>query len=103
MYIDLTTAKQHLNIANEYIDEDNYIQQLIEVAEEVVCKSINSDTLLLLTGTTGDTINQIPKSLQQAVLLMVGQFYANREPVAFASVNKIPLAFDYLISLYRKY
>nr|WP_320038859.1 head-tail connector protein [uncultured Bacteroides sp.] len=103
MYINLNIAKQHLNIDSSYTEEDSYIQQLIDVAEDVVCQSINSDTLLLITNATGETINQIPKSLQQATLLMVGQFYANREPVAFASVNKVPLAFDYLISLYRKY
>ena len=97
MYINLQIAKQHLNIDLDYINDDQYITELIEVAEEVVMKAINEETLQL--GSDGS----VPKSLLHAALLLVGNYYANREAVAFANVSKVPLAFEYLINLYKKY
>ena len=37
------------------------------------------------------------------MLLLVGNFYANRESVAFASTNNVPYSYQYLIDLYRNY
>lgn len=97
MYINLQITKQHLNIDDSYTNDDQYISELIDVAEEVVMKAINEETLQL--GADGS----VPKSLLHAALLLIGNYYANREAVAFANVNKVPLAFEYLINLYKKY
>ena len=45
----------------------------------------------------------IPPAVKAAMLLLVGNLYANREPVSYASVNKVPYTFDYLLSLYKNY
>jgi len=37
------------------------------------------------------------------MLLMIGNLYANREPVSYGTVVKIPYSYEYLIGLYRKY
>ena len=46
---------------------------------------------------------ELPPAVKAAILLLVGNLYANREPVAYTAVNKVPYTFDYLISLYKNY
>jgi hypothetical protein len=98
MYITLEQAKQHLNIDQSYSIDDEYITQLIGVAEDVVSKHID-DKLIDIEIEAG----VLPASIVHAMLLLIGNFYANREPVAFASSNEIPLNYQYLLSLYKHY
>lgn len=98
-YIELQQAKHHLNVEQEFTEDDEYIENLIEVAEAVVSKDICEDLKTLEEENTG----KIPAPLRQCILLMVGQFYANREPVAFAQSSKVPLSYEHLVSLYRNY
>ncbi len=97
MYITLEQAKPHLNIDPSYTGDDKYIADLIEVSEVVVSKEIGIE----LSELEEDGV--IPAPLRQAILLMVGNFYANREPVAFASSSEIPLSYKYLVQFYRDY
>lgn len=98
-YVDLQLAKRHLNVEQEFTDDDEYISGLIEAAEVVVSKDIcvELDTLVEEGG------KDIPTPLRQCILLMVGQFYANREPVAFAQTSEVPLSYSHLVALYRNY
>ena len=79
MYILLDDAKRHLNVDKDFRDDDKYIASLIDVAEKVVERNIDINLKELEDG-DGD----IPSPLIQAMLLLVGNFYANRESVAFA-------------------
>jgi hypothetical protein len=97
MYINLDQAKKHLNIDSDFTLDDLYILDLISVAEDVVCRNLNIALNELEAG------GQLPPAIIQAMLLMIGNFYANREPVSYGVMAKIPLSFEYLISLYRKY
>ena len=42
MYIYLEDAKKHLNINKDFLDDDMYIASLIQVAEEIVEKDIDT-------------------------------------------------------------
>lgn len=97
MYITLAQAKAHCNIESSYTGDDDYLTSLIEVAVEVVAK----DTCETLTDLEVEGV--LPSPLRQAMLLLIGNYYANREPVAFAASSKVPLSYDHLISLYRNY
>lgn len=97
--VDLQLAKRHLNVEESFVDDDDYIKGLIEAAEAVVEKDICEKLSTLAEGEEG----KIPAPLRQCILLMVGQFYANREPVAFAELSEVPLSYDHLVSLYRNY
>lgn len=97
-YVDLSLAKKHLNVEEVYTDDDDYINSLVEAAEAVVEKDI-CEKLEALEDEGGN----IPAPLRQCILLMVGQFYANREPVAFAQSSEVPLSYKYLVQLYRNY
>lgn len=98
-YVDLQLAKRHLNIEEEFTEDDKYISGLIDAAEAVVSK----DICVELNTLVDEESKEIPAPLRQCILLMVGQFYANREPVAFAQSREIPLSYSYLVSLYRNY
>lgn len=98
-YINLQQAKRHLNVEESFIEDDEYIGELIEAAETVVEKDICDDLRTLSEENAG----KLPAPLRQCILLMVGQFYANREPVAFAQSAEVPLSYRHLISLYRNY
>lgn len=98
MYIRLYQIKKHLNIDEQFKDDDEYIMSLVEVAEKVVEKDIDTSLETLEDG-DGD----LPSPLIQAVLLLVGNFYANRESVAFANAVKVPYSYQYLIDLYKNY
>lgn len=98
MYIQLYQVKKHLNIDEDFHDDDEYLMSLVEVAEKVVERNIDTNLKKLEDGD-----GFIPSPLIQAMLLLIGNFYANRESVAFASTSEVPLSYNYLIDLYRNY
>ena len=98
MYVTLKEAKQHLNVEASFEEDDEYIESLIEVAEAVVSQAVCEELKALEDGE-----GKIPSPLRHAALLMVGNFYANREPVASAVNAELPKSYQYLIELYRNY
>lgn len=97
MFITLEEAKKHLNLDSAFTQDDNYILGLISVAEDAVSQHL--DIALDDLVVEGD----LPSAIIHSILLLVGNFYANREPVAFTTVNKVPYTLDYLLGLYKHY
>lgn len=97
MYLTLEQTKKHLLIDEGFTADDQYIQDLITVAEDSVSKHLDIALEELEEG------GNLPPSIIHAMLLMVGNLYANREPVTYGTVVKIPYSYEYLIGLYRKY
>ncbi len=99
-YLTLVLTKKHLNLDDDFIDDDNYITQLMNVSEEVVKNAVNCDLDEIATAND----NTLPISLVQAMLLMCGNFYNNREIISFAAkTTEIPLNYKYLIAPYKNY
>jgi len=98
MYIPLDLAKKHLNLENDFTDDDEYILGLIQVAEQSVRVHVNQD----LEGLAAQNNGFLPSPLIQAMLLMVGNLYQNREVVG-SKTQKLPFNYQYLIDLYRNY
>lgn len=98
MYIQLYQIKKHLNIDASFHDDDEYLVSLEQVAEKIVEQNIDTKLDELEDG-DGD----IPSPLIQAMLLLIANFYANRESVAFAMSMEVPRSFQYIIDLYRNY
>ena len=98
-YLNLDLIKKHLNIDSDFHDDDSYLEALGDVVEEVTEKHID----VSLKKLTADNNGKIPTPLKQAMLLLLGTYYNNRENVAFASSSEIPLSFSYLLSLYQNY
>lgn len=94
--ISVDDLKRHLNIDEDFHDDDAYIAELAQVAENVVFTHVDD------TGLTGGE-NELPAALNHAVKLLVATWYANRESVAYGNPQTIPHAYDYLIALYKNY
>lgn len=97
MYLSLEQVKQHLLINNDFIEDDAYLEQLIQVAGDAISKHLDIALEELNAGGT------LPPAITQAMLLMIGNFYANRESVSFGAATEIPLSYRYLIGLYKNY
>ena len=99
MYIQLYQIKKHLNIDDTFHDDDEYLVDLEQVAEEVVEKHIDDDLKQIALSNSG----KLPTGLTQAMLLFIGNMYSNRESVAFVSSNEIPYSYQYLLDIYKNY
>ena len=97
MYISKELAKHHLQIDEDYNDDDEYLVLLIQAAEDAVSKHLDIPLKNLIQN------GVLPASIIQAILLLIGNFYANREPISYSTVVKIPYTVDYLLSLYKHY
>ena len=99
MYLTLEQIHKHLNIDDSFTEDDNYLMALEEVAVAAVQQHIDNrlDELCLANG------GNLPSPLAQAVLLMIGNLYANRESVSYSSAIEVPFSYDYLLSLYKNY
>ena len=98
MYIELDYAKKHLNIEPDFTEDDEYILGLIDMAEQAVRVHVNEDFAVLAEQYGGC----LPAPLVQAMLLMIGNMYQNREPLGTKNLA-LPFNYQYLIDLYRNY
>lgn len=98
MHIDLETIKKHLNLNEDYTDDDTYVMHLENVAENLVEKHIDK-TLEEIIAEEGE----VPSPLLHAMLLIIGNLYDNRESVAYNQVVEVPKTLQYILSMYRDY
>lgn len=96
--LELDIVKKHLNIEPDFTEDDEYILGLIDMAEQAVRVHVNEDFALLAEQNGGC----IPAPLCQAMLLMIGNMYQNREPLGTKNLA-LPFNYQYLIDLYRNY
>lgn len=97
-YVSLELAKRHLNVESIYEDDDLYIEFIIGAAENAVSKDI-CENLKDIESEPG----KLPNSLVFAILLQVGDYYSNRETVAFGCTVKALPAYEKLTGQYRNY
>lgn len=98
-YIQLYQVKKQINIDEDFKDDDEYLVDLINVAEQMVENHID-DNLDEIAKANG---NCLPRPLIQAMLLFIGNLYANRESIAFASSSEIPLSYNYILDGFKNY
>lgn len=100
MYITLDEAKKQLNIEVEYIEDDLYIADLIDVVETVVELHINQNLEDLKVSNN----NVLPKNLKHAMLMLLAHYYNVREAVSFTAKSvEIPLSYKYLLDFHQNY
>ena len=97
MYLTLQQVKQHLII--DHCDDDIYLADLITVAENAVCRDLNLHSLKEIEDCTG----MLPASVIQAMLILIGTLYANRESVSYGNPSVVPHSYQYLLDLNRNY
>lgn len=96
--IPLELAKKHLNLDDDYTEDDEYILGLVAAAKGAVEKALNASLDRLAEENAGE----VPMAIIQAILLMVGNWYQNRE-ITGSKVAALPYNFEYLINLYKHY
>lgn len=96
-YIDLETAKKWLNIEPQFEDDDLLIWALIDAAQAATEKYIDKP----LEDIVKDGV--LPTPIKQAMLFLIGTWYAQRESVSTASCSEVPHTFELLCDLYRNY
>jgi len=117
----VTTAGTISLVGSESNFTDYAVGDTITVAGETtrIIATITDDTHLTVTvafATSVDALTyimhggmplidgDIPRMLRQAMLLILGHFYNNRESTVMGvNVTEIPLGFKYLISPYKNY
>lgn len=89
--------KKHVR-ADDFADDDDYLQHLLDTAVEYVRDSTNrtDEELLELGG------GEWPKPLRHAVLLTAGHWYNQREAVGGVQMSEVPHTLNALIKPYRK-
>lgn len=93
----LNEVKKHLNIDESFTEDDNYITDLIKVAEDAVAKNEN----IALNDMIED--GELPPSVKHSILLLVGNLYNNREATSYSVPSEVPYTYKYLINLNRNF
>lgn len=63
--------------------------------------SVQNNSEISITYTAGYAEGEAPQSLVQAILLLVGHWFANRETVTRETVNEVPFAVEALCDQHR--
>lgn len=94
--VDIALLKQHVR-ADDFSEDDAYLAHLLEAAEAYVCNATHrtSDELV-------DAGGKLPATLQQAILLIAGHWYNQREAVSSVAMVEVPYTLAALIKPYRK-
>lgn len=96
--IDLARVKLHLRVDGD--EEDTVIAGYFEAAKSHV--AMHCDRILVEAEPVGPDEMGLTPDVEQAILLLVGHWYANREAVVIGTISTaVPLAVDRLL-WYRK-
>lgn len=95
-YITVEDVKRHLYI--DFEADDKIIADYIDASQEIIEKYLHVKLCDLMVN------EQLPYAIIQAIKIMSGNLYNNRESVAFNAVPyKIPFSFEYLLQPYKNY
>lgn len=94
-YVTVEELKQHLNV--DYDGEEEYLITLLETAVVSVETYIRQPLDVFVKG------GKLNPMLLHAIKILAGNFYANREPVAFAQPKPIPYTLEFLLQPFKLY
>lgn len=97
MAADIELFKQHVR-ADEFADDDQYLQHLLDTAEAYVCASTNRSIDELLAMGNG----RLPAMIFHAIMLIGGHWYNQREAVSNAQMVEVPYTLQAMIKPFRK-
>ncbi|MCM1022411.1 MAG: head-tail connector protein [Muribaculaceae bacterium] len=95
--VSLALFKKHVR-ADDFSDDDEYLQHLIDSAEVAVIAATNRSEQELIDGNGGE----FPAPLKHAVMMLAAHWYNQRESVSTAQMHEVPDALQALVKPYRK-
>lgn len=96
--VGLADVKRHLRLEPDYTDEDEYLNIFIPAALRSIENATGRDMRTAASTLTEDDRTVIG----QAMLLLIGHWYANREAVIVgAAPAELPMAVQWLIGPFR--
>lgn len=89
--------KKHVR-ADDFADDDEYLEHLLETAESAVITATNrtEDELEEIGGGT------VPSPIKHAVMMLGAHWYNQRESVSNVQMHAVPDSLQALIKPYRK-
>jgi uncharacterized phage protein (predicted DNA packaging) len=91
--VTLEQVKDHLRISPSQTAQDNYLNLLIRAAR----RSIENDIGRTIFATHPDVEAHEMPVIQEAALLLIGQWFWNREAVSEKTMKEIPNAVGWLL------
>lgn len=95
--VSLALFKKHVR-ADDFTDDDTYLEHLLETAETSVITATNR-TFVELCESGGGTF---PKPLIQAIMMLAAHWYNQRESVSGVQMYEVPDTLQALVKPYRK-
>ncbi len=85
-----------MNIDKSFEGDDEYLLYLMKVVKDIVEKDID----IKFEDLADD---DLPDALVHAMLLLIGNFYANRESISYSNITEVPYSYKYILSMFRDY
>lgn len=95
--VSLALFKKHVR-ADDFADDDEYLDHLLAAAEVTVITATNRTEQELTDGNAG----KFPVPLKQAIMMLAAHWYNQRESVSSVQMHEVPDALQSLVKPYRK-
>lgn len=95
--VSLALFKKHVR-ADDFADDDEYLDHLLAAAEVSVITATNRTEQELTDGNAG----KFPVPLKQAIMMLAAHWYNQRESVSSVQMHEVPDALQSLVKPYRK-
>ena len=85
------------------VDEDDYTLDRLRQVPTLTVSSVADDAeavRVVYTAGYGDAAADIPQAIRQAILLLVGAWYGQRETISRDAMREVPFAVTALLSVY---
>lgn len=95
--VSLALFKKHVR-ADDFADDDEYLEHLLETAESAVITATNrtQEELEQMGG------GAVPTSIKHAIMMLGAHWYNQRESVSNVQMHAVPDSLQALIKPYRK-
>lgn len=95
--VSLALFKKHVR-ADDFADDDEYLQHLLDTAEGAVITATNRTKEELVQMGNGD----VPTPIKHAIMMLGAHWYNQRESVSNVQMHAVPDSLQALIKPYRK-
>lgn len=95
--VSLALFKKHVR-ADDFADDDLYLEYLLQTAQQAVITATNRTEEELCAINDGE----FPLPLKHAVMMLAGHWYNQRESVSTAQMHQVPDSLQALVKPYRK-